>query len=276
MTLGFDQVQAAAAFVRERLAGTTPKVGVVLGSGLGAFADALTGPSLAYHEIPHFPVSTVEGHKGRLVAGTLGGTPVLCMQGRVHGYEGYPTDHVVFPQRVLLALGVKHAVITNAAGGINPAFSAGDLMVLSDHINLTGKSALTGANEPRWGVRFPDMSQIYPEHLRELAHKVAVAQGFKLKEGVYVGVNGPQYETPAEVRAFGILGGDAVGMSTVLESVVCSHQGVPVLGVSCITNLAAGIGTQALSHDEVKETANAVEQRFGALLAGVCEALGRA
>jgi purine-nucleoside phosphorylase len=274
MPLGFDQIRSAAAFVQDRLGGHRPLVGVVLGSGLGAFADALTGPSIPFHEIPHFPVSTVEGHKGRMVAGQSGSVPILCLQGRVHGYEGYSPDEVVFPIRVLMAVGIRTAVITNAAGGINPAFLPGDLMVLSDHINLTGKSALTGPNDTRLGTRFPDMSNVYPLRLRDLARKTAGGLGFQLKEGVYLGVNGPQYETPAEIRAFRVMGADAVGMSTVLESAACSHQNVPVLGISCITNLAAGIGHAALSHEEVKETANAVEKRFSALLGGVCASLG--
>lgn len=271
---GFEHIQAAAAFVKDRLGGVRPSLGVVLGSGLGAFADGIQGAAAVdYSAIPHFPVSTVEGHKGRMVGGNVGGRDVLVMQGRVHGYEGYNPQEVVFPIRVLMALGCKTILLTNAAGGIHPGFVPGDLMVLSDHINLTGKSPLSGANDARLGVRFPDMSSIYPVELRQKAHAAAKTLGFTLQEGVYAGLNGPQYETPAEIRMLHTLGAQAVGMSTVLESIACSHAGVPVLGISCITNLAAGISKQGLSHAEVKETANAVEHRFTGLLRALCASI---
>lgn len=275
MPLGHEQIQSAAAYVRDRLGGHAPRLGMVLGSGLGAFADGLSGAvSIPYTAIPHFPVSTVEGHKGRMVVGTAGGKSVMVMQGRVHGYEGYDPTEVVFPIRVMLALGVKTMVLTNAAGGIHKDFKPGDLMVLTDHINLTGKSPLTGPNDPRLGVRFPDMSSIYAASLVEKAHAAAKKLGFTLQSGVYVGLNGPQYETPAEIRMLRTLGGDAVGMSTVFESIACMHQGVQVLGISCITNLAAGISKHELSHAEVKETAAAVESRFTGLLTELSGQLG--
>ncbi|MEW5848497.1 MAG: purine-nucleoside phosphorylase [Myxococcota bacterium] len=273
MPLGYDQIQSARAFIKDRLGPASPEVGLVLGSGLGAFADALSDLAIPYGSIPHFPVSSVEGHKGRLVAGKVRGRPVVVMQGRVHGYEGYDPADVVFPVRVLCALGVKVMVLTNAAGGINPAFKPADLMLLTDHLNLTGKSPLTGPNDSRLGTRFPDMSAIYPRALQEKAHAAAKGLGFSLQQGVYAGLNGPQYETPAEIRMCRALGADAVGMSTVHEAIACVHMGVPVLGISCITNLAAGISATPLSHDEVKDTAKQVETRLASLLTELCTAL---
>jgi purine-nucleoside phosphorylase len=274
MRAGYDQIHSAAAFVGERLAIKRPRVGLVLGSGLGAFAEELeNGEGVDYAAIPHFPVSTVDGHHGRLLAGAVRGCSVVVMQGRVHGYEGYDPGQVVFGVRAMMALGVRTLILTNAAGGVNPAFVRGDLMLLSDHINLTGKSPLSGPHDARLGPRFPDMSAVYPRELRELAHSVAHGLRFALREGVYLGFNGPQYETPAEIRMCRLLGADAVGMSTVHEAIACAHGGARVLGISCITNLAAGLSGQALSHQEVKETAAAVEDRFSNLLSGVCERL---
>ncbi len=274
MTLGHEQIQATAAYVRDRISGLSPRVGLVLGSGLGAFAEKVEAQvSFSYNALPHFPVSTVEGHKGRLVAGSVEGVPLLCMQGRVHGYEGYDPTEVVFPVRVLLALGARTIILTNAAGGIHADWAPGDLMVISDHINLTGKSPLSGANDPRLGVRFPDMTNLYAPKLQELAHRSAKGLGFALRSGVYLGLNGPQYETPAEIRMAKGLGADAVGMSTVFEAIAARHGGAEILGISCITNLAAGISKQALSHSEVKDTANAVEERFVGLVRRVVAAL---
>jgi purine-nucleoside phosphorylase len=274
MTLGHEQIQATAAYVRDRISGLSPRVGLVLGSGLGAFAEKVEAQvSFSYNALPHFPVSTVEGHKGRLVAGSVDGVPLLCMQGRVHGYEGYDPTEVVFPVRVLLALGARTIILTNAAGGIHADWAPGDLMVISDHINLTGKSPLSGANDPRLGVRFPDMTDLYAPKLQELAHRSAKGLGFALRSGVYLGLNGPQYETPAEIRMAKGLGADAVGMSTVFEAIAARHGGAEILGISCITNLAAGISKQALSHSEVKDTANAVEERFVGLVRRVVAAL---
>ncbi len=261
---GFPQVAAAADTIRDRCRGGA-SVGVVLGSGLGAVADAVLdegGTAVDYGAIPHFPTSAVEGHKGRLVHGIVSGTPVFLMQGRVHRYEGWSASSVVFPVRVLMALGVKRLLLTNAAGGLGDGYAAGDLMLISDHLNLTGDNPLVGKNDDRLGPRFPDMSDLYSKRLRALAKDVAKQRDVKVQEGVYAGVLGPSYETPAEIRMLHALGAHAVGMSTVYESIAAKHAGAEVLGISCITNLAAGISQHALSHDEVKETATRVEQVF--------------
>jgi purine-nucleoside phosphorylase len=269
--LGFAHATAAAAAAADRLRSGLPAatVGVILGSGLGAVADTVVddgGTALPYGEIPHFPTSSVEGHKGRLVFGRVGGTPVLLMQGRVHRYEGYPASSVVFPVRVLHAMGVKTLVVTNAAGGLGAGFAAGDLMLIEDHLNLTGDNPLVGHNDARFGPRFPDMSEAYSRRLIALAHDVAAARGLKLQRGVYAGLLGPSYETPAEIRMLRTLGAHAVGMSTVFEVIAASHLGMEVLGISCITNLAAGLSDQKLSHDEVKDTATRVEAAFSGLI----------
>lgn len=275
-TLGYSQVHAAAAALRDRfgLAEGAPaaSVGVVLGSGLGSVADGVLeggGAAVEYGTIPHFPTSSVEGHKGRMVRGAVGGTQVLLMQGRVHRYEGYPASSVVFPIRVLHALGVKRLVVTNAAGGLAEGMSAGDLMLIEDHLNLTGDNPLLGANDARFGPRFPDMSDAYTKRLRGVADEVAKARGLKLQRGVYAGLLGPSYETPAEIRMLRTLGASAVGMSTVHEVICASHLGMEVLGISCITNLAAGLSAQKLSHDEVKDTATRVERAFSGLILDV-------
>lgn len=270
-TLGFTHATAAAAAAADRLRSGLPAatVGVILGSGLGAVADAVVesgGVALPFGEIPHFPTSSVEGHKGRLVYGRVGGTPVLLMQGRVHRYEGYAASSVVFPVRVLHAMGVKKLVVTNAAGGLGAGFAAGDLMLIEDHLNLTGDNPLVGHNDARFGPRFPDMSEAYSKRLTALADDVAAARGLKLQRGVYAGLLGPSYETPAEIRMLRTLGAHAVGMSTVFEVIAASHLGMEVLGISCITNLAAGLSDQKLSHDEVKETATRVEAAFSGLI----------
>ncbi len=270
---GFAQITAAAAAVKERM-GKRPdqplaEVGVVLGSGLGHVGDTLLehgGQALDYGAIPHFPTSSVEGHKGRLVYAQHDGTDVLCMQGRVHFYEGYAPSAVVFPTRVLLALGVKKLILTNAAGGLQDGMRPGDLMLITDHLNLTGSNPLVGENDPRLGPRFPDMSDTYAKTLQALALEVAQGHGLELKKGVYAGMLGPSYETPAEIHMVRTLGAGAVGMSTVFEAIAASHGGAEVLGISCITNLAAGISQEKLSHDEVKETAKQVEKSFAALV----------
>lgn len=269
--LSFPHAAAAAAVVADRLRLGTPaaSVGIILGSGLGAVADTVLeqgGAALSYGEIPHFPTSSVEGHRGRLVAGRVGSAPVLLMQGRVHRYEGYPASSVAFPVRVLAALGVKRLIVTNAAGGLGDGFSAGDLMLIEDHLNLTGDNPLVGHNDARFGPRFPDMSEAYSRRLTALADDVARARGLKLQRGVYAGLLGPSYETPAEIRMLRTLGAQAVGMSTVFEVIAASHLGLEVLGISCITNLAAGLSSQKLSHDEVKETATRVEAAFSGLI----------
>ncbi len=236
-------------------------------------ADAVTGPLVVpYAEIPHFPHSTVEGHMGRIVAGLLGATPVVIMQGRVHYYEGYPPDEVTFPLRVLGALGIRAVVLTCAAGGIAEGYRVGQLVALSDHINLMGWNPLIGPNEPRFslqpgaGLRFPDMTEAYSKALRSLAKQAAFEEGFALDEGVYVAVSGPSFETPAEIRAFRVLGATLVGMSTVPETIVARHMGIEVLGLACVANLAAGMGATALSHQEVFAAGRQVEQRLARLL----------
>jgi purine-nucleoside phosphorylase len=269
----YDQVTEAAEFLRGRLAGLAPRIGLVLGSGLGAVADAVTNPIFVpYGEIPHFPQSTVEGHSGRIVAGLLGGVPVVVMQGRVHSYEGYTPQQVTFPMRVLGTLGVRAVVLTNAAGGIQQGYHVGQLVALADHINHMGWNPLTGPNEPRFaqrksaGLRFFDMTEAYSKPLRTLAQQTAAEQGFTLDEGVYLATPGPSFETPAEIRAFRTLGATLVGMSTVPETIVARHMGIDVLGISCVTNLAAGLGATHLSHEEVSETGKQVESRLAGLL----------
>lgn len=269
----YDQVAEAAAFLKSRLGSLAPKVGIVLGSGLGAAAEALVNPLIVrYAEIPHFPQSTVEGHSGRIVAGSLNGSPVVILQGRVHYYEGYSPLEVTFPMRVLGALGVRAVVLTNAAGGIQAGYRVGQLVLLSDHINQMGWNPLKGPNELRFavrpgaGLRFFDMTEAYSKTLRALAKQAAIEEGFSLEEGVYLATPGPSFETPAEIRAFRTLGATLVGMSTVPETIVARHMGIEVLGISCVTNLAAGLGSTPLSHEEVSETGRQVESRLAALL----------
>jgi purine-nucleoside phosphorylase len=275
----YDQVAEAAAFVKSRLGALAPRVGMVLGSGLGAAADAVADPVFVpYQEIPHFPQSTVEGHSGRIVAGLLGGAPVIILQGRVHSYEGYTPREVTFPMRVLGALGIRAVVLTNAAGGIQAGYKVGQLVLLADHINMMGWNPLTGPNEARFaarpdaGLRFFDMTEAYSKALRALAaeaaaeDRIAGAEGFTLEEGVYLATPGPSFETPAEIRAFRTLGATLVGMSTVPETIVARHMGIDVLGISCVTNLAAGLGATPLSHLEVQETGRMVERQLAGLL----------
>ncbi|MGB7265599.1 MAG: purine-nucleoside phosphorylase [Terracidiphilus sp.] len=269
----YDQVAEAAALLKARLGSLAPTVGIVLGSGLGAAADAVANSVIVpYGAIPHFPQSTVEGHSGRMVAGLLGGAPVVIMQGRVHFYEGYTPLQVTFPMRVLGALGVRAGVLTNAAGGILAGYHLGQLVALADHINMMGWNPLNGPNEPRFavrpgaGLRFFDMTEAYSKQLRALATEAANDEGFKLEEGVYLATPGPSFETPAEIRAFRALGATLVGMSTVPETIVARHMGIEVLGISCVTNLAAGLGATPLSHQEVFETGRQVENRLAALL----------
>ena len=242
-------------------------VAIILGSGLGAFADALEGGrALPFGELPGFPRATVQGHKGQLVYGKLDHTPVLALQGRLHGYEGHDAATVAFPARVLGVLGARALVVTNAAGGTNPSFTPGDLMRITDHINLTGKNPLTGPNEDLLGPRFPDLSRAWDARLAEALEAAARATSQTLRAGIYLQMNGPSYESPAEVRMARAMGADAVGMSTVPEVIVAAHMGLPVCGISCITNLAAGIAPHALTHEEVMEVARAVEGRFLDLL----------
>jgi purine-nucleoside phosphorylase len=265
----YEQVQSAAELIRSK-AKAVPHTAVVLGSGLGGFASTLgAATSMTYSEIPYWPSSNVVGHEGRLVVGEVGGTSVIALSGRAHFYEGHDLRTVTFATRVLGALGVKTVILTNAAGGINAGFTPGDLMVIDDHINLLGSSPLVGPNDERFGVRFPDLTNVYSPRLRRLTDETAAAQGLTLRHGVYAACHGPSYETPAEVRYLRLIGADAVGMSTVPEAIVARHMGIDVLGISCITNFAAGVLPQPLNHDEVIETARRVRDTFIALLKGV-------
>jgi purine-nucleoside phosphorylase len=265
----YEQVQSAAERIRSA-SQTFPSAAVVLGSGLGGFASSLDrAESIPYGDIPNWPVSNVIGHEGRLVIGEVEGRLVAALSGRAHFYEGHDLRTVTFATRVLGVLGVKVLILTNAAGGINSGFAPGDLMVIDDHINLLGTSPLTGPNDDRFGVRFPDLTHVYSPRLRRLAERAAAAQGLTLRHGVYAACHGPSYETPAEVRYLRTIGADAVGMSTVPEAIVARHMGIEVLGISCITNFAAGVLPQPLNHDEVLETAKRVRDTFIALLKGV-------
>jgi purine-nucleoside phosphorylase len=257
------------AFLRSQSA-VVPETGLILGSGLGNVVDAIEiDAAISYSEIPGAVASTVTGHSGRMIFGRASGVPVVVMQGRVHFYEGYDMDEVMFLSRVIGRLGISRLIVTNAAGGVNTSFIAGDLMLISDHINFMGVNPLRGPNVDELGVRFPDMTEAYPEDLRSTARSVAASLGIVIKEGVYLALSGPTYETPAEIRAFRTLGADAVGMSTVPEVIAMSHMGIPVLGISCITNMAAGILNQKLTHQEVIDTTNRVQKEFTSLVLGV-------
>jgi purine-nucleoside phosphorylase len=265
----YDQVADATAFIRGR-APFSPDIAIVLGSGLGDFAAGLgDAVSIDYGDIPHWPASRIVGHEGRLVLGALGGRRVAVLAGRVHCYEGHSPATVAFATRVMGTLGASVLILTNAAGGINTRFAKGALMVIDDHLNLIGGNPLVGPNEERFGPRFPDMSEVYSSRLRRVADEAAVAAGVAVEHGVYIAVLGPSYETPAEIRAFRALGADAVGMSTVPEAIAGRHMGMEVLGVSCITNMAAGVLPVPLHHDEVMETARRVRGQFAALLEGI-------
>lgn len=268
MTDNKEYVQAieqAADFLRNKGV-EAPTVGLILGSGLGELANEATEAiAIPYEEIPGFPVSTVEGHAGQLVYGTLGEKKVLAMQGRFHYYEGYSMKEVTFPVRVMKALGVDSLVVTNAAGGVNHDFNPGDLMIINDHINLTGDNPLLGSNDSTLGERFTDMSEAYDKQYQEIIRESAKTLDVTLQEGVYLGLTGPTYETPAEIRMIRTLGGDAVGMSTVPEVIVARHAGIRVAGISCITNLAAGM-QETLNHEEVVETTQRVKETFKSLV----------
>jgi purine-nucleoside phosphorylase len=255
----------------KRLAGpAVPDVAIVLGSGLGDFAGRLRDAvSILYGDLPHWPVSNVIGHEGRLVVGTLGTRRVAALSGRAHFYEGHDLRTVTFAVRVLARLGVRALILTNAAGGINVQLTPGRLMVIDDHINLLGSNPLVGPNEDAFGPRFPDMTEVYSRRLRGLAGEVAGEQGLPIGHGIYVAVHGPSYETPAEIRFLRGIGADAVGMSTVPEAIVARHMGVEVLGISCITNAAAGVLPQPLNHNEVMEVARQVRGAFAQLLEGI-------
>jgi purine-nucleoside phosphorylase len=269
----YDRVQTAATAVRHRI-NMVPQVGLILGSGLGAYGDKLENKNaIAYSDVPYFPQSHVVGHKGTLVAGERAGVRCIAMQGRVHMYEGHTAQTVAFPARVLVALGCKVLIITNAAGGMNPRWTPGTLMLIRDHIDMLRDHALRGPNDERLGPRFPDMTKAYAEELRTMVKEVAAAEQIPLEEGVYVAMPGPTYETPAEVQMLRRLGADATGMSTVPEVVVARHMGARVIGISCITNQAAGITGHELSHAEVTETATRVRSTFEKLLDAILAGL---
>jgi purine-nucleoside phosphorylase len=269
----FDSVQQTADWLRQRGAADA-QVAIVLGSGLGDFADTFADATkIAYGDIPNWAGTTVIGHAGKLIVGAHRGRKVIALSGRAHFYEGHPMLTVTFATRVVATLGVKTMILTNAAGGINPALTPGTLMLIADHINLMGTNPLVGPNEDRFGLRFPDMTALYSPRLRAMAREVAAAQGLQLAEGVYVALHGPSYETPAEIRFLRAIGADAVGMSTAPEAIVARHMGMEVLGISCITNAAAGVLPQPLDHNEVMEVARRVRARFGALLEGILDRL---
>ncbi|MDN5352210.1 MAG: purine-nucleoside phosphorylase [Clostridiales bacterium] len=265
------QIREAADFIKTKLP-FEPEIGLILGSGLGVVADYIESPvHIPYETIPYFPVSTVEGHAGQFAVGYFMGKRVIAMQGRFHYYEGYTMQEVVFPVRVMKALGVEHLIVTNAAGGVNRDFSGGTLMLISDQINIMGVSPLMGPNLSEYGPRFPDASNIYNAEFNAKVLKAAEEMGIGLKQGVYFYFTGPSYETPAEVRLAGLLGGDAVGMSTAPEALTAAHMGIKVTGISCITNMAAGIQKTALNHAEVVETAKRVQDTFIQLVKRIVE-----
>jgi purine-nucleoside phosphorylase len=269
----WDRVEEAAAALRSRC-GTPPQAAVVLGSGLGAFADTLLeSVATPYHELPHWPVPTAVGHDGRVVIGTIAGKRIAALAGRVHLYEGHDGSRVIFATRVVARLGVTQIILTNAAGGINASFTEGGLMVIDDHINLLCSNPLTGPNDERFGPRFPDMTEVYSKRLRTIADDAARARGIALVHGIYVAVQGPSYETPAEIRFLRSMGADAVGMSTVPEAIAARHMGIEVLGISCVTNMAAGLSPHPVDHNDVIATAHRVRGSFASLLEGVIERL---
>jgi purine-nucleoside phosphorylase len=265
----YDKVKAAAETIAARL-GETPRIAIVLGSGLGDFAGSLQDArSMAYDKLPFWPASRVLGHDGRLVVGSVKGRTTAALAGRCHVYEGHDLGTVTFAVRVLGVLGVKTLILTSAAGGINTGFPLGALMVIDDHINLIGSNPLVGANEDRFGPRFPDMTEVYSVRLRKIADEAGTAMNLPLPHGIYAALMGPSYETPAEIRYLRTIGTDAVGMSTVPEAIVARHMGLEVLGISCITNMAAGVLGRPLDHDEVMDTARRVRGQFATLLEGI-------
>lgn len=266
---GFDRAAEAAEWLRGHGYGGAD-VGIVLGSGLGDFAEGVADAmSTPYTEIPHWPASHVVGHAGKLVGATIAGRHVLALSGRVHMYECHSLQTVTFAMRVMGALKVPRVILTNAAGGISPKCSRGVLMVIDDHINFIGDNPLVGPNDERFGVRFPDMTEVYSTRLRALTDDVARDRGIAIQHGIYIAVLGPSYETPAEIRAFRAFGADAVGMSTAPEAIVARHMGIEVLGISCISNAAAGVFPEPLRHEEVMETTRMVKGQFVSLLEGV-------
>ena len=271
----YERAEHATRIIRARIS-VEPRIAIILGSGLGGFADDFDeAVGIPYEEIPGFMRSTAQGHAGRLVIGKVDTVPVVAMQGRVHYYEGYSLEEVTFPIRTFKLLGIKTLILTNAAGGINVQLTQGGLMVLTDHLNLMGDNPLRGANDERFGPRFPDMSSVYSPELQELAIEEAKGIGVEVRRGVYCALSGPSYETPAEIHLLRNLGADAVGMSTVPEAIVARHMGLEVLGISCITNMAAGIGDEPINHEEVMATGDRVRESFTELLRRIVAGIHR-
>ena len=271
----YERAEHATRIIRSRIS-VEPRIAIVLGSGLGGFADDFDeAVAIPYEDIPGFVRSTAQGHAGRLVIGNVESIPVLAMQGRVHYYEGYSLEEVTFPVRVFNLLGIKTLVLTNAAGGINVQLTQGALMVISDHLNLMGVNPLRGPNDERFGPRFPDMTSVYSPELQELVVEEAKAINVEVRRGIYGALSGPSYETPAEIHLLRNLGADAVGMSTVPEAIVARHMGIEVLGISCITNMAAGISDEPINHEEVMATGDRVRATFTELLQRVIGAINR-
>lgn len=266
MNVNYEKLMKCFECVQQKIT-FKPEIALILGSGLGDYADTMeVVETLDYHDIEGFPVSTVPGHKGRFVFGYAGGVPIVAMQGRVHFYEGYKPQDVVLPIRLMKLMGAKVLFLTNAAGGINRSFNAGDFMLITDQISMSVPSPLIGENIDELGVRFPDMSEVYSRRLRKIIENSAVTAGLPLRRGVYIQTTGPQYETPAEIRAYERLGADAVGMSTAIEAIAARHAGMEICGISCISNLAAGISVNPLTHAEVQETADRVAPLFKKLV----------
>lgn len=275
MTTVYEKLEKCSEAVNNRIR-FRPEIGLILGSGLGDYAESIQIEEiLEYSDIEGFPVSTVSGHKGRFLFGYVEGVPIVAMQGRVHYYEGYPMQDVVLPVRLMGKMGVKKVILTNAAGGVNYDFHPGTLMLITDHITSLVPSPLIGPNEDTLGVRFPDMSEVYSRQLRDIIKKAGENTGVELKEGVYVQFTGPSYETPAEIRMCRAIGGDAAGMSTACEAMAARHMGLEVCGISCITNLAAGMSDQPLDHKEVQETANKVSADFKRLITESIRLMGQ-
>ena len=263
----------AVSYIEKNLKGFKPEIGIILGSGLGELADEYCTAAIDYADIPGFETSTVSGHKGRLVFAEINGKNVVMMQGRFHFYEGHSIQKVVFPVKVMKKLGVKTLILTNAAGGVNPNFRPSDLMIITDHINYMGTNPLIGLNDDNMGTRFPDMSEVYSSEYVDMVEKIGDSIGVDLQEGVYMALTGPSYETPAEVRMAGILGADAVGMSTVPEAITAKWAGMNVIGISCICNSAAGVSTVGLSHEDVIKAANTAKDKFKKLVKEVIKKL---
>jgi len=262
----YERAEHAARIIRSRTT-EAPRIAIILGSGLGAFADDFENAvSIEYEDITGFPRSTAEGHAGRLVIGKIDQVPLMAMQGRVHFYEGYSLEQVTFPIRVFKLLGIKTLILTNASGGVNVQFSQGALMIISDHLNLLGDNPLRGPNDTRFGPRFPDMTAVYSPELQEIVIEEAKALNVEVRRGIYAALAGPSYETPAEIHLMRTLGADAVGMSTVPEAIVARHMDLEVLGISCITNMAAGLSDEPINHDDVMATGDRVRETFTQLL----------